>query len=71
LTPDTDQIPVIEAKLLKSIRIEPEDDTRIQAIVRQEQSQAALVNQDPPSEAAVIRKALRLGVAQLERERTK
>ncbi len=61
-------IPVVEAKLVKVIRIEPSDDDRIRALLGQARTEAAVSKGDSPSESSVIRRALRLGLDALERE---
>lgn len=63
------QIPVFEAKLVKVIRIEPADDDRIRALLGQARREAAVSKGDSPSESSVIRRAIRLGLDALERER--
>ncbi len=63
------QIPVFEAKLVKVIRIEPADDDRIRALLGQARREVAVSKGDSPSESSVIRRALRLGLDALERER--
>ncbi len=63
------QIPVFEAKLVKVIRIEPADDDRIRALLGQARREVAVSKGDSPSESSVIRRALRLGLDTLERER--
>ena len=63
------QIPVFEAKLVKVIRIEPTDDDRIRALLGQARREAAVSKGDSPSESSVIRRAIRLGLDELERER--
>ncbi len=62
-------IPIFETKLLKVIRIEPADDDRIQALLRQAKAGDEASNIDSPSESSIIRRALRLGLDELERQR--
>lgn len=61
------QIPVVEAKLVKVIRIEPADDDRIEALVTRARRESVLSAGDDPSQSSIIRQALRLGLAELER----
>lgn len=68
-TAESDQVPVVEAKLVKVVRIEPADDDRIRAPLGQAKRDAAVSGGDSPSESSVIRRALRLGLDSLERER--
>jgi hypothetical protein len=65
--PQTVHIPILESKLIKTIRIEPADDDRIIALVAQAEREAALSKKDAPSESSIIRQALRLGMEELER----
>ena len=64
------QIPIVEAKLLKVVRIEPEDDDRIRRLHSQARTEAAVSKGDNPSESSVIRKAIRLGLDELEKQRS-
>lgn len=61
------QIPVFEAKLVKVIRIEPEEDNRIRAVLSHAKEDAAAAKGDVPTESSVIRQAIRLGLDELER----
>jgi len=63
------QVPVLEAKLVKVVRIEPEDDDRIRRLHSQARTEAAVSKGDTPSESSVIRRAIRLGLDELERRR--
>lgn len=65
------QVPDLEAKLLKVIRIEPSDGDRIRAVLSHAREEAAAAKGDVPSESSVIRKALRLGLDELERQRAR
>jgi hypothetical protein len=65
--PETVHIPILESKLIKVIRIEPEDDDRIRALVAQAEKEAALAKRDAPSESSIIRQAIRLGLDEFER----
>jgi hypothetical protein len=62
-----DQIPVLEAKLVTTIRIEPTDDDRIKALLARARREAALSKGDDPDQISIIRQALRLGLDELER----
>jgi hypothetical protein len=65
--PQTVHIPILESKLVKTIRIEPADDDRIKALVSQGEKEAAISKRDAPSESSIIRQALRLGLGEIER----
>jgi hypothetical protein len=65
--PQTVHIPILESKLVKTVRIEPEDDDRIEALVAKAKKEAALSKEDDPNESSIIRQALRLGLDELER----
>ncbi len=66
---ESSRVPVEEAKLLKPIRIEPEDDDRIQRLVARAKSDASVSRGDPPNTSSIMRQALRLGLDELERGR--
>ena len=61
------QLPILEAKLVKVIRIEPAEDDRIKALVAQGAKDSSLSKSDHPSQSSIIRQALRLGLDELER----
>jgi hypothetical protein len=61
------QIPVLEAKLVTTIRIEPADDDRIKTLLARARQEAALSKADDPDQSSIIRQALRLGMDELER----
>ena len=61
------QIPVLEAKLVKVIRIEPAEDDRIKALVARGRRETTLSKGDDPTQSSIIRQALRLGLDELER----
>ncbi len=63
----TGRIPIYESKTIKVVRIEPEDDDRIRALLGRAQRESSAVKSDAPTESAVIRQALRLGLDELER----
>lgn len=63
------QVPVLEAKVLKAIRIEPSDANRIRAVLSRAREEATTAKGDVPSESSVIRQAIRLGLDELERQR--
>jgi hypothetical protein len=65
--PQTVRIPIFESKLVKTVRIEPEDDDRLMALVAQAEKEASLSKKDGPRESSIIRQALRLGMDELER----
>ena len=62
------QIPVFEAKLVKVIRIEPEEDNRIRVVLSHDRAEAAAAKGDVPTESSVIRQAIRLGLDELEKQ---
>ena len=61
------QFPVFEAKLVTTIRLEPADDDRINALVAGARAETAVSRGDDPSQSSIIRQALRLGLDELER----
>lgn len=61
------QIPVLEAKLVTTIRIEPTDDERINTLLATARQEATLSKGDNPDKSSIIRQALRLGLDDLER----
>jgi len=65
---ESSQAPIEEAKLLKPVRIEPEDDDRIQRLVARAKSDASVSRGDPPNMSSIMLRALRLGLDELERE---
>jgi len=65
------QVPIDEAKLVRVIKIEPADDDRVQRLVTQAEDEAGVSRADSPSMSTIIRQALRLGLDQMERERTR
>ncbi len=65
---ESSRVPIEEAKLVRVIRIEPADDDRIQRLVAQAKSEASVSKEDSPNVSSVIRRALRLGLDELERE---
>lgn len=65
------QVPVLEAKLVKTIRIEPADDDRIRALVTQANTDPLLSRKDDSSQSSIIRQALRLGLDELERRNSR
>lgn len=65
--PERAHVPILEAKLVKVIRIEPADDSRIQDLVARAKEDAALLGGDEPTQSAVMRRALRLGMGAMER----
>jgi hypothetical protein len=64
----TGRIPIYESKTLKVVRIEPEDDDRIRALLGRMKQASAGTRSDAPTESAIIRRALRLGLDELERQ---
>jgi hypothetical protein len=65
--PEAVHIPIFESKLVKVIRIEHADHSRIEALLALAKREAAVSKKDAPSESSIIRQALRLGLGELER----
>jgi len=61
------QVSIEEAKLLRPLRIEPEDDDRIRRLLVAARSEGAVSREDRPSMSSIARRALRLGIDELER----
>ena len=66
-SPEHVQILIAEAKLVTTVRIEPEEIDRINRLVAQGRAETALSMGDNPSQSSIIRQALRLGMDELER----
>ena len=66
---DHSQIPIDEAKLVRVVRIEPEEDDRIKRLLARAKSEASVSKEDPLKMSSVVRQALRLGLDELERRR--
>jgi hypothetical protein len=67
LGPKAGQFPVFEAKLVMTIRLDPADDDRINALVARAKAETVISRGDDPSQSSIIRQALRLGMDELER----
>ena len=65
------QILLAEAKVVTSVRIEPEDDDRINRLLAQTRAETAVSMGDKPSQSSIIRQALRLGMDELERRNSR
>ena len=65
---ESGKIPIYESKLVKVVRIDPEEDDRIRAILGRVRQASTATKSDAPTESAVIRQALRLGLDELERQ---
>jgi hypothetical protein len=65
---ESGRIPIYESKLIKVIRIEPSDDDRIRVLLARASRESSAVKSDAPTESAIIRQALRLGLDELERQ---
>ena len=65
--PEQIQILIAEAKLVTTVRVEPEEIDRINRLVAQARAEMALSMGDKPSHSSIIRQALRLGLGDLER----
>ena len=61
------QVSIEEAKLLRPLRIEPGDDDRIRRLLVAARSEATVSREDRPSMSSIARRALRLGIDELER----
>src|SRR5436309_15796725 len=68
LRTESGRIPIYESKLVKVVRIDPEEDDRIRAILGRVRQASTGAKSDAPTESAVIRQALRLGLDELERQ---
>ena len=64
----TGRIPIYESKTIKVVRIDPEDDDRIQALLSRARQEAAASKVDAPTESSIIRRAIRLGLDELQRQ---
>ncbi len=62
------KIPIYESKLIKVVRIEPSDDDKIRALLTRARQESAAAKSDAPTESAIIRQAIRLGLDELERQ---
>jgi hypothetical protein len=60
-------IPIYESKTIKVVRVDLEDDDRIRALLARAQRESSAVKSDAPTESAIIRQAIRLGLDELER----
>ena len=65
--PEQVQILIAEAKLVTTVRVEPEEIDRINRLVAQARAETAVTKGDKPSQSLIIRQALRLGMEELER----
>ena len=65
---ESGKIPIYESKLVKVVRIDPSEDDRIRALLGRAQRESSAVKSDAPTESAVIRQAIRLGLDELERQ---
>jgi len=66
---EPDEFAIDEAKLLRVVRIEPEEDDRIKRLLARGKSEANISKEDPPKMSSIVRQALRLGLDELERQR--
>ena len=62
------RIPIYESKLVKVIRIDPAEDDRIHALLSRARQETAASKLDAPTESSIIRQAIRLGLAEIERQ---
>ncbi len=65
---ESGKMPIDESKVLKVVRVDPADDDRIRTLLGRATQASAGVKSDAPTESAVIRQALRLGLDELERQ---
>ena len=65
--PQQVQVLIAEAKLVTTVRVEPEEIDRINRLVAQARAETTLSMGDKPSQSSIIRQALRLGLGDLER----
>ena len=61
-------LPIDESKVIKVIRVDPPEDDRIRALLGRAIQASTGVKSDAPTESAIIRQALRLGLSELERQ---
>ncbi len=61
------QVSIEEAKLLRPLGIEPEDEDRIRRLLAAAKSEATVSREDRPTMSSIARQALRLGIDDLER----
>ncbi len=66
---ESGEFDIDEAMLVRVIRIEPAEDARIKRLVARAKSEADISKEDPQKMSSIIRRALRLGLDELERER--
>jgi hypothetical protein len=65
----TGRIPIYESKTVKVVRIDPEDDDRIRALLDYARRESSAAKSDAPTESSIIRQAIRFGLDELERQR--
>jgi hypothetical protein len=65
---ESGRIPIYESKTIKVVRIDPEDDDRIRALLDRARRESSAAKSDAPTESAIIRQAIRLGLNELERQ---
>ena len=58
---------IYESKLVKTVRFEPEELERIEQVSKMVQQRGAEAREDTPSEGAVIRMPVRLGIEEFHR----
>ncbi len=61
-------IPIYEAKITTVIRLDPSDDDRVRDLLSRAKQEAVDSKSDPPSESAIIRQLIRLGLDEMGRE---
>jgi hypothetical protein len=65
---ESGRFPIYESKMIKVIRIDPEDEDRIQALLARAKRESSAVKSDAPTESSIIRQAIRLGLTEMERQ---
>jgi hypothetical protein len=65
---ESGKIPIYESKTIKVVRIDPEDDDRIRALLDRARRESSAAKSDAPTESSIIRQAIRLGLNELERQ---
>jgi hypothetical protein len=61
-------IPIYESKVIKVVRVDPSEDDRIRALLGRAIQASTGVKSDAPTESAILRQAIRLGLEELERQ---
>jgi hypothetical protein len=65
---ESGRIPIYESKVIKVLRVDPAEDDRIRALLGRAIQASTGVKSDAPTESAILRQAIRLGLNELERQ---